>query len=153
LRKIRCIFCNFGETKVIDSRESEDLIRRRRECIECEKRFTTYERAESPNIYVAKKDGRRELFDREKLKKGMLKACEKRPVEIEKIENAINKIESRLRSLSDNEINSNVLGEEVMKHLMNIDKIAYIRFASVYREFADLGDFKKEIALLKNEER
>ena len=145
---MKCIFCNYEETSVIDSRESEELIRRRRECDKCEKRFTTYERAESPNVYVIKKDGRREMFDREKLKKGIMRACEKRPVEIEKIENSINKIEAKLRMLNENEISSNFLGEEVIKQLKNIDKVAYIRFASVYREFEDISDFKKEIALL-----
>lgn len=142
---MKCIFCGHEETKVIDSRESEDLTRRRRECLKCEKRFTTYERAESPNVYVIKKDGRRELFDREKLKRGILKACEKRPVALERIEHALNRIEAKLRSLSKNEIPSKSLGEEVMKQLKAVDKIAYIRFASVYREFTDLGDFKKEI--------
>ncbi len=142
---MKCIFCSNKETKVVDSRDSENLTRRRRECLKCEKRFTTYERAESPNLYVIKKDGSREQFDREKLKKGILKACEKRPVSLEKIENIINKIEARLRSLDKNEIQSKFLGEEVMKQLRAIDKVAYIRFASVYREFRDVGDFKKEI--------
>lgn len=142
---MKCLFCGYEETKVIDSRESEDLTRRRRECLKCEKRFTTYERAESPNVYVIKKDNSRELFDREKLKRGILKACEKRPVPMEKIDNLLNKIETKLRSLSKNEIHSKALGEEVMKHLKLIDKVAYIRFASVYREFTDISDFKKEI--------
>ncbi len=145
---MKCIFCNYKETKVIDSRESEDLTRRRRECLKCEKRFTTYERAESPNVYVIKKDNSRELFDKEKLKRGIVKACEKRPVPMEKIDNILNKIETKLRSLSKNEIHSKSLGEEVMKHLKITDKIAYIRFASVYREFTDIEDFKKEIQSL-----
>ena len=142
---MKCIFCDYNETKVIDSRESDELTRRRRECLKCEKRFTTYERAESPNVYVIKKDNSRELFDREKLKKGIIKACEKRPVAIEKIENILNKIETKLRSLSKNEIQSKSLGEEVMKHLKSLDKIAYIRFASVYRDFRDIEEFNKEI--------
>lgn len=142
---MKCIFCNHQETKVIDSRESEQLTRRRRECLKCQKRFTTYERAESPNVYVIKKDNRRELFDREKLKKGVVTACEKRPVSIEQIDQLINKIETRLRYLTQNEIPSKVLGEEVMIILKSLDKVAYIRFASVYREFADVSDFKKEI--------
>ena len=142
---MKCIFCDYNETKVIDSRESDDLTRRRRECLKCEKRFTTYERAESPNVYVIKKDNTRELFDREKLKRGILRACEKRPVPIEKIDSIMTKIETKLRSLSKSEIHSKSLGEEVMKHLKAVDKIAYIRFASVYREFTDISDFKKEI--------
>ncbi len=145
---MKCIFCGYEETKVIDSRESEDLTRRRRECLKCEKRFTTYERAESPNVYVIKKDGRRELYSPEKLRHGLLKACEKRPVPLEKIDEALHKIEGKLRSLSENEIHSKALGEEVMEQLKSLDKIAYIRFASVYREFADLEDFKKEIKIL-----
>lgn len=147
---MKCIFCGHSETKVVDSRENEDITRRRRECLKCEKRFTTYERAESLQVYIIKKDNSRELFDREKLKKGVLKACEKRPISIEKIENIINKVESKLRTLDTNEIQSKSLGEEVAKHLKQLDKVAYIRFASVYREFADIEDFKKEIqGLLK----
>ena len=134
----------------MDSRESEDITRRRRECLKCEKRFTTYERAESLQIYIIKKDNRRELFDREKLKKGILRACEKLPIPLEKIDNIVNKVESKLRTLDANEIQSKSLGEEVGKYLKQLDKVAYIRFASVYREFADIEDFKKEIqGLLK----
>lgn len=147
---MKCIFCNNQETKVVDSRESEDITRRRRECLKCKKRFTTYERAEPLQLYIIKKDGSREPFDREKIKKGIIRACEKRPVPLEKIENAVNKIESRLRTLNANEIQSKYIGEEVMKHLKIIDKVGYIRFASIYREFADVEDFKKEIqSLLK----
>ncbi len=142
---MKCIFCSHSETKVLDSRESEDDTRRRRECLKCEKRYTTYERAESIQLYVIKKDNRRELFDREKLKKGILKACEKLPIPMEKINQVINKVETKLRTLDENEIQSKALGEEVAKQLKHIDKVAYIRFASVYREFADIGDFKKEI--------
>lgn len=142
---MKCIFCGHEETKVVDSRESEDITRRRRECLKCEKRFTTYERAESLQIYIIKKDGRRELFDREKLKKGILRACEKLAIPIEKIDNIVNKVEAKLRTLDTNEIQSSSLGEEVAKQLKHVDKVAYIRFASVYREFADIEDFKKEI--------
>src|SRR3989344_4051506 len=141
---MKCIFCNHNETKVVDSRESEDLTRRRRECLNCEKRFTTYEQAESPNIYVIKKDSRKEAYDRNKLKTSFEKACEKRNIDAEKIEKSINKIEAKLRSLNKNEIESRALGEEVMKHLKNLDHVAYIRFASVYREFTDIQDFKQE---------
>lgn len=147
---MKCIFCGHSETKVVDSRESEDITRRRRECLKCEKRFTTYEKPESIQVYIIKKDGRRELFDREKLKKGISRACEKLPIPIEKIDNIINKIEAKLRTLDANEIQSKDLGEEVAKYLKQLDKVAYIRFASVYREFADIEDFKKEIhGLLK----
>ena len=114
---MKCIFCSHTETKVVDSRESEDITRRRRECLKCEKRFTTYERAESLQIYIIKKDNRRELFDREKLKKGILRACEKLPIPLEKIDNIVNKVESKLRTLDANEIQSKSLGEEVGKYL------------------------------------
>ena len=142
---MKCILCNHTETKVVDSRESEDLTRRRRECLKCEKRFTTYEHAESPNVHVIKKDGKKEIFSRDKLKLSFKKACEKRQIPEVKIENAVNKIEAKLRSLNKNEVQSKTIGEEVMKNLKAIDKVAYIRFASVYREFADLEDFKEEI--------
>ena len=142
---MKCTFCNNSETKVLDSRESDDLTRRRRECLKCEKRFTTYERVESVPMYVIKKDGSREMFDREKLKKGLVKSCEKRPVSIDEIENVINKIESKMRLLDSTEISSKDVGEELMKHIKNLDKVAYIRFASVYREFADIEDFKNEL--------
>ncbi len=150
---MKCIFCGHSETKVIDSRESEDVTRRRRECLKCEKRFTTYENAESLQIYIIKKDGRRELFSKEKLKKGISRACEKLPIPLEKINNIVNKIESKLRTSEDNEIQSKDLGEEVAKQLKQLDKVAYIRFASVYREFADIEDFKKEIQGLLKKDR
>lgn len=146
---MKCIYCSHSETKVVDSRESEDITRRRRECLKCKKRFTTYERAEPLQVFIIKKDNSRELFNREKLKKGILKACEKRPISIEKIDNIVNKIEAKLRTFDANEVHSKFLGEEVAKHLKQLDKVAYIRFASVYREFADIEDFKKEIQGLK----
>lgn len=147
---MKCTFCNNSETKVVDSRESEDVTRRRRECLKCEKRFTTYERTESLQLYIIKKDKSRELFNREKLKTGIIKSCEKRPIPIKKIDEIVNKVESKLKTLNVNEIQSKSLGEEVAKHLKQLDKVAYIRFASVYREFADIEDFKKEIqSLLK----
>ncbi|HIH25450.1 MAG TPA: transcriptional repressor NrdR [Nanoarchaeota archaeon] len=145
---MKCTFCNNSETKVLDSRESDDLTRRRRECLKCEKRFTTYERVESVPVYIIKKDGSRELFDREKLRKGLIKSCEKRPVSIDEIENVINRIESKMRLSDSTEISSKQVGEEVMNQLKSLDKIAYIRFASVYRDFADIEDFKKEIKIL-----
>ena len=147
---MKCPYCSFEDSKVVDSRngESGSLIRRRRECLKCEKRFTTYERVESVPVYIIKKDGSRELFDREKLRKGLIKSCEKRPVSIDEIENVINRIESKMRLSDSTEISSKQVGEEVMNQLKSLDKIAYIRFASVYRDFADIEDFKKEIKIL-----
>jgi len=146
---MRCIFCD-GETKVTDKRDGNGETRRRRECLKCKKRFTTYERVEDPNFVVIKKDQSREPFSREKLRNGIEKACEKRPVETEKIDQVINEIERRLRNrIKGKEVESNIIGEEVMKQLKKTDKIAYIRFASVYREFKDLEDFKKELKGLK----
>ncbi len=146
---MRCIFCD-GETKVTDKRDGNGETRRRRECLKCKKRFTTYERVEDPNFIVIKKDQSREPFSREKLRNGIEKACEKRPVETEKIDQVINEIERRLRNrIKGKEVESNIIGEEVMKQLKKTDKIAYIRFASVYREFKDLEDFKKELKGLK----
>ena len=150
---MKCTYCGHSETKVIHSRESEDITRRRRECLKCEKRFTTYERPESIQIYIIKKDNSREQYDREKLKRGLLRACEKRPISMNKIDGIINKIEAKLRINNAKEIQSKSIGEEVAKQLKKIDKVAYIRFASVYREFADLGDFKKEIQELLKKSR
>ena len=141
-----CPYCNFEQTSVIDSRESDlSTTRRRRECLKCKKRFTTYERIETLDLIVIKKDNRREPYNREKLKNGLIKACEKRPVSLEKIEQTLDKIESKLRILKSKEIPSKLIGEEVMKKLKSLDKIAYIRFASVYRDFPDIPNFQKEI--------
>jgi transcriptional repressor NrdR len=129
----------------VDKRDGEDSTRRRRECESCAKRFTTYERAEI-NLLIVKKDGSREPYNREKIKSGMLKACEKRPVSMETIDQALNKIENRIRDNS--ETSSREIGEMVMNELKAIDKIAYIRFASVYREFDDLASFERELKLL-----
>ena len=147
---MRCPFCFSGETKVVDSRDTTDFIdtRRRRECLECEKRFTTYEKAEGADIILIKKDGRKEIFNREKLRSGIKKACEKREVNDERIDKAINDIEIRLRKL-DNEIPTKTVGELVMRKLKNLDKVAYLRFASVYRDFSDVKDFAKELVLIK----
>lgn len=147
---MKCPYCNEKESKVVDKRASPlNMIRRRRECLKCKKRFTTYERIENIDIIVVKKDGRRESFEREKLKKGILKACEKRPISIEKIDNTVNDIEIRLRSLKGKEVRSKIIGEFVMKALKKLDKVAYIRFASVYREFKDIKDFEKELKEIK----
>jgi len=148
-----CPFCKSSKTKVVDKREivSGTVTRRRRECIDCGKRFTTYERAEDLDIYIIKKDGRREPYDRIKLRTGISKACEKRPVSQETINDVIDRIENDLRQLKTIEIKSNIIGEKVMKELKKLDKVAYIRFASVYREFADVTDFQNELRGLINE--
>lgn len=144
-KNVLCPYCKSNDTKVIDSRESEDVTRRRRECLKCQKRYTTYERVESLDLIVIKKNNQREPYDREKIKKGLLKSFEKRPVSIEKIEESINNIETKLRSLKSKEIKSKIIGEEVMKQIKKLDKVAYVRFASVYREFKDVKDFEKEV--------
>lgn len=149
---MRCPYCHNPETSVLDSRDSEDLatIRRRRECLRCQKRFTTYERIENIDLVVIKKDGRRESFDRNKLLGGVLKACEKRPISRELIESIVDKVELELRNLDSTEIPSQKIGELVMRKLRALDKVAYIRFASVYRQFADIESFEKELkSLLK----
>jgi len=141
---MKCLFCKNEGTRVIDKRESTDnSFRRRRECKKCKKRFTTYERPEI-GITVVKKDGTRENYDREKLKKGVMKSCEKRDVPVEKIEEIISKIEEKLREKGP-EVKTSKIGREVMKKLKRVDKIAYIRFASVYREFKDIEDFETEL--------
>ncbi len=146
---MKCILCG-GETKVIDKRDLEGETRRRRECLKCKKRFTTYERVEEPNFVVIKKDKSREPFNREKLRAGIEKACEKRPIEIEKIDNLISNIEMKIRNkIKGKEVNSKTIGELVMKELRKLDKVAYIRFASVYHDFQDINDFKKELKEVK----
>jgi len=148
---MKCPYCLKGKTKVIDKRDSpEDAsIRRRRECLKCGKRFTTYERMEMVNLTVIKKDGRRESFDRDKLLNGVLKACEKRPIPRERVEKLVGEIEAELRNFKGREIRSSKIGEMVMERLRDLDKIAYIRFASVYREFTDLRSFEKEFKRLR----
>jgi len=146
---MHCPYCNNNETKVTDKRDSEGETRRRRECLKCEKRFTTYERIEH-DINVVKKDGRREKYSREKLRKGIEKACEKRPITSEQIDGAVQDVEAKIfAKAKDKDIKSENIGELVMQKLKKLDKIAYIRFASVYREFADIDDFKQEIKNLK----
>jgi transcriptional repressor NrdR len=142
---MRCPFCSSEKTEVTDKRDSENETRRRRECLKCKKRFTTYEKLEVKNLRVIKKDGSRELFDSEKLKRGLIKACEKRPVSLEKIEQTVHEIENKLRSSNKKEVKTQVIGEMMMKSLKKLDEVAYIRFASVYREFKDLNDFKKQL--------
>jgi transcriptional repressor NrdR len=150
---MKCPYCNYYDTAVLDSRDSEDLasIRRRRECLKCEKRFTTYERVDVVDLIILKKDGRREQFDRKKLLTGILKAVEKRPVSLDQIEKAADEIERELRQRESIEIPSKDMGEIVMNKLKVLDKVAYIRFASVYRSFEDLESFEKEVKnLLKD---
>ena len=148
---MRCPYCNFGETKVIETREAEDsdVTRRRRECLKCNKRFTTYERTEMLDLRVVKKNGDIERFDRNKILNGIIKACEKRAVKIEKIEKIVDDIESDLRKEETTEIASKIIGEKIMKKLKDLDKVAYVRFASVYKEFTDLRSFEKELKKIK----
>lgn len=150
---MKCPYCNKTETKVLESRmsESEKAIRRRRECAECKKRFTTYERIELDDIYVRKKNKKIENFSREKLLKGLMKACEKRPVSEEKIEKTADIIECEIRSKGKTEIKSNYIGRKVMEHLKQLDEIAYVRFASVYKKFRDINQFAEEVKILKKE--
>ena len=145
-----CPFCKNIETRVVDKRDNNNLgiSRRRRECAKCGKRFTTHERVES-DLMIIKKEGKREKFDREKIRVGMLKACEKRPVSQDKINLSLDKIEAKLRSKPKNEIGSKIVGDLVMKELKRLDEVAYIRFASVYKEFKDINSFKEEIKKLK----
>ena len=143
---MKCLFCSHPETKVTDKRESGNKIRRRRECLKCGKRFTTYEQIDTDYLYVIKKDNRREKFSRQKLESGINRALEKRPVSQQAIGNIINQIEEQLRKTAKNkEIKTSIIGELVMKKLKKLDNIAYIRFASVYRDFKDANDFKREL--------
>ncbi len=150
---MRCPFCLRSETKVVDSRESDDSVRRRRECLKCEKRFTTYERIESVHLTVVKRDGRREVFSRDKILRGILLACEKRPISRERIEHLIDGIEADLRQSKRSEIPSRSIGTIVMKHLQTLDDVAYVRYASVYRSFKDPSQFVDEIKKLKGVNR
>ena len=146
---MKCLYCGFLDTKVIDSRTNEDVtsIRRRRECPQCGKRFTTFEVYESIPVMVIKKDGKIEPFDREKIRKGMIKACDKRPVTIAEIEKVVDKIEKSIYNSLKQEVTSKEIGEEVMKGLKSLDEVAYVRFASVYKQFTDIDNF---IELLHN---
>jgi transcriptional repressor NrdR len=143
---MRCPFCSANNDRVIDSRTSGDafVIRRRRECIQCAKRFTTYEKVEEPTLHVIKKDGSRVPFDRSKIMNGLLKACEKRPVSVDRLEEVVNRIEAQLNESFDKEVSCRFVGQLVMNALKEIDEVAYVRFASVYREFKDVTDFVAE---------
>jgi len=147
--KLDCPYCGSTDFKVTDKRSSPEGIRRRRECLKCEKRFTTYERVEKSELYVIKKDGRREKFQKEKLVAGIFRAFEKRPVAQEKINNMIAEIEKNLRKIGKNEVKSSAVGELVMKKIKKLDNVAYIRFASVYRDFKDINDFKAVLKQVK----
>lgn len=142
-----CPFCAHDTTKVLDKREatSGKETRRRRECTKCGRRFTTFERVETLDLLVVKKDGKREIFDRGKLRGGIIKSCEKRPISAESIEKVVDEIEGELRKGTSSEVSSKEIGGLVTKKLKKLDKIAYIRFASVYRQFADIADFEKEL--------
>jgi transcriptional repressor NrdR len=144
---MKCPFCANGENRVIDSRISKDgnAIRRRRECLACEKRFTTYEFVEEVLPMVVKKDGRREAFDRQKILAGIKKACEKRPISTDAIETLVENIEQACQEFQGKEIPSSMVGEKVMKELQSLDGVAYVRFASVYRQFRDVGEFLEEL--------
>lgn len=151
---MRCPFCGHLEDKVVDSRESRegDSIRRRRECLSCARRFTSYERVEEVPLVILKKDGRREPFDRQKLMKGLLLACQKRPVSLARIEQLVGDLHARLMERPDREIRSRELGELIMDELKGLDQVAYVRFASVYRDFKDLPDFVKALEGLMHKE-
>jgi len=144
---MKCPFCNYSDTGVIESRqiENEFVVRRRRICKKCNRRFTTYERIELIPLMVVKKDGRREPFSREKITNGIIKACEKRPISIETINKLVNKIEEKLKNETPDEVSSSIIGELVISELRTLDEVAYVRFASVYRQFKDVNSFVKEI--------
>ena len=145
---MKCIYCGNSESKVLDSRANEESnsIRRRRECLSCGKRFTTYETVETTPLLVIKNDESRQAFDREKLKRGIIRACEKRPVSMETIERAVSEIETTLQNSLDREVTSVRVGELVMDKLKGIDQVAYVRFASVYKQFKDVNAFMEELS-------
>lgn len=150
---MKCPYCNYAESRVVDSRPAEEgtTIRRRRECLSCQKRFTTYEIMERLPLLVIKKDGSRQSFDRMKLLNGMVKACEKRPVPMSTLDDVANSIEQELQNSLEREISTQEIGELVMKALKKIDEVAYVRFASVYRQFKDINTFMEELNKLLND--
>ncbi|MCR1898030.1 transcriptional regulator NrdR [Irregularibacter muris] len=150
---MKCPFCNSIESKVVDSRPTEDgsVIRRRRECIQCLKRFTTYEKIEDIPLMVIKKNGHREPYNQNKIMNGALKACEKRPVSLGQLEKIVERIEKRLYNTMEKEISSNYIGEQLMMELKELDEVAYVRFASVYRQFKDINTFMEELNILLKE--
>lgn len=152
---MKCPYCSFEESKVIDSRSADDgeRIRRRRECLNCGKRFTTHEVIETVPIIVVKRDKSREVFDRNKLTAGILRACEKRPVSITQIEEMVNNIEAKIQSSLDREITTMQIGELAMEEIKNVDEVSYVRFASVYRQFKDINTFMEELNKLLTEKK
>ena len=152
---MKCPFCDELEDKVVDSRMAKEgeVIRRRRECLGCKRRYTTYERVEEILPMVVKKDGRRESFDRTKIHAGLKKACEKRPISTATIEDVTDRIEKRIQEMGETEIESRIVGEELMKELHQLDQVAYVRFASVYREFKDIDQFMEELKTLAQQRR
>lgn len=152
---MKCPFCSFEESKVIDSRSADDgeRIRRRRECLKCGKRFTTHEVIETVPLIVVKRDKSREVFDRNKLTAGILRACEKRPVSLEQIDNIVDTIEGKLQSSIDREVTSMKIGELAMEQIKEIDEVSYVRFASVYRQFKDINTFMEELNKLLTEKK
>ena len=151
-RSVICPTCRKSETRVVDSRDDENVVRRRRECLDprCKHRFTTYERMEAPRLFVVKKDGRREQFSREKILAGLRRACEKRPVSEHQMEAIAADLERALFARGESEVPSTTIGEKLMEALRALDKVAYIRFASVYRQFHDLASFQEELAALNS---
>jgi transcriptional repressor NrdR len=152
---MKCPYCNYKEDKVVDSRSTaeESAVRRRRECLKCGKRFTTYEYIEEVSLMVIKKDGRREPFDRKKILAGIIRACEKRPIGIEKMEEIVTWVERSIQKKSDREVSSDRIGELVMDKLKSLDDVAYVRFASVYRQFKDVGQFMVELKDILEKEK
>ena len=147
---MKCPFCGHPEDKVVDSREGKEgrVVRRRRECLSCSRRFTTYERVDEIPFMVVKKDGRREPFDRNKLLTGLVKACEKRPVPMSALEKVVDEVENILQESPEKELPATVIGEKLMERLRELDQVAYVRFASVYRQFGDLNEFMEELKAL-----
>ncbi len=152
---MKCPFCNYQESKVVDSRPTDEgySIRRRRECIDCKNRFTTYEKIEETPLIVVKKNGDRETYNRNKLINGIVRACEKRPVSIEQIDQMLDEIEKKLHNKMEKEVNSTIIGEYVMEALKDLDEVAYVRFASVYRQFKDVNSFIEELTMLVREKQ
>ena len=150
---MRCPFCGWNESKVVDSRPADDyiVIRRRRECEKCSKRFTTYEKIEEMPLVIVKRDGRREVFQREKIVNGVLRACQKRPISIKEVEEIADSVEKELYNTMEKEIESKKIGEMVMSRLKKLDDVAYVRFASVYKQFKDINTFLEELNKLMNE--
>lgn len=153
MRELRCPYCNSDDSRVLESRSADDgkRVRRRRECIKCLRRFTTFETVEMVPVLVIKRNGTREMFNKKKLFEGVLKACEKRPVPMEKIEKVVNEIELNFQNSPEREIPSSYIGERVMDALKTLDEVAYIRFASIYREFKDINTFMDEAKKLLKE--